>query len=82
MSPASRADSARVSCVDRLAEVLLGGGRHAVGAVAEVDGVQVQLEDALLRVALLELPGEGGLGDLAVEGLLGVEQQRSSPAAG
>ena len=58
MSPASSAPSATVSWPTRLAEVLAGGGRHAVGAVPEVDGVEVQLEDALLRVALLELPGE------------------------
>src|SRR5690606_2403067 len=48
-----------------LAEELVGGGHHPVGACAEVDRVEVELEDPLLCVALLELPGEGGRGGSA-----------------
>ena len=47
------------------AEVHLGGSFHAIGAVPEVDGVQVGREDAVLRPALLELVGERRLADLA-----------------
>ena len=45
---------------------------HAVGAVAEVDRVQVPLQDPLLRPAArpLELPGERGLAHLAPDRLL------------
>ena len=39
---------------DLLAEVDLGRGRDAVGVVAEEDGVEVALEDLLLRLLLLE----------------------------
>ena len=76
MSPASSADSATVSSASGLPKYSSAAADHAVGAVAEVDGVEVQLEDALLRVALLELPGERGLGHLAVEGLVRAEQQQ------
>ena len=42
----------------------------AVGAVPEVDRVQVRGEDPVLRPALLELPGERGLAELAADRLL------------
>ncbi len=51
---------------DRLAEVLLRRRGHAVGAVPEVHGVQVQLEDAVLAVVALELQGEARLPQLAL----------------
>jgi hypothetical protein len=52
------------------AEVRPGGGLDAVGAAAEVDGVEVALEDLLLGDVALELQGDEGLLDLAREGLL------------
>ena len=51
--------------VDR--EVRLGGRLHPVGPLAEVDGVQVLREDLVLRQAILELPGERRLVELAPE---------------
>ena len=51
-------------------EVDARGLLDAVGAVPEVDGVQVRGEDLVLRPALLELPGEGGLTELAADRLL------------
>ena len=51
----------------RLPPVGLGGGLHPVGAVPEVDGVQVQLEDLVLLQLSLETDGECGLLRLAIE---------------
>ena len=51
-----------------LGEVRLRRGLDAVGVVPEVDLVQVAREDPVLRVHVLELLGEAGLLDLAVEG--------------
>ena len=48
----------------RLVEEVPGCGLHAVVALAHVDEVAVQREDVLLAVALLDLDGEEGLGDL------------------
>ena len=55
-------------------EVLVGGGLNAVGAVPEVDRVEVQLEDPRLRVPLLELEGEHGLADLPAGAALPPDQ--------
>ncbi len=54
----------------RLVEV--GARRHldAVGAVAEVDRVEVALQDLLLAQLVVDLDGEDGLADLADVGLL------------
>ncbi len=60
---------------DRLAEEGAGGRLHAKGAVAEVDLVQVHLEDAVLRVAPLELEGEHRLLELALEALVRGEEE-------
>ena len=46
------------------AEVGAGGGLDPVGALAEVDGVQVLGEDLVLVPLLLELVGKGGLAEL------------------
>jgi hypothetical protein len=51
-------------------EEALGGRLHAVGTLAEVDGVEVRLEDGRLVVAPLQPPGVGGLGQLAPQGPL------------
>ena len=50
-----------------LVEVHPRGHLDSVGAVAEVDRVQVGGEDPVLRPALLELPGERGLLELAAD---------------
>ena len=51
-------------------EVRPRGLLDTIGPVPEVDGVQVRREDAILRPALLELPGESGLAHFACECLL------------
>ena len=56
-----------VQVADRLPEVALRRGLHAEGAVAEVDLVEVQLEDLVLGVLLLDLAGDLGLPELAAE---------------
>ena len=50
-----------------LAEVGLRRGLDAVGAAAEVDGVQVALEDLLLGLLIVDLEAEEGLLDLPLE---------------
>ncbi|GBD83804.1 hypothetical protein BMS3Abin02_00186 [bacterium BMS3Abin02] len=53
--------------VEALAEVLLCGSFHAVGAPAEIHRVQVELENLVFRVATLQFDGDGGLSNLAGE---------------
>ncbi|MCY1516836.1 hypothetical protein D9M68_514930 [compost metagenome] len=53
--------------LQRLAEVGLGGGGEAVGAVAQVDLVQVDLQDLVLAQLLLEPEGQHDLRGLAAE---------------
>ena len=72
----SRAASASVSSLMRLAEQELAGGLHAVAAVAEVDLVAVEGEDLFLGEALLDLEGQDDLLDLPLVGLLGGEEQQ------
>ncbi len=61
--------------VERLVEVGLRRGGHAVGLQAEIDLVQVELEDALLGQRLLDPDGEHRLLHLALQGaLVGAEQ--------
>jgi len=50
-----------------LVEVRLGGRLHPIGVRAEVHRVQVEIEDLLLGVLALQLPGQGHLVELAVE---------------
>ncbi len=59
-----------VEVLGRDVEVGHRGGLDAVGAAAEVDGVEVALEDLLLALLALELQGEEGLLELALEGPL------------
>ena len=68
--PARSAASGSVSSTRRLLEV--GERRLAdpVGAVPEVDRVQVRRQDPVLLLALLQLPGERGLLQLAGHGPL------------
>ncbi len=58
-----------LACVD--AEEVLGRGLDAVGAVAEVGGVQVALEDPVLRVLLLQGDREPQLAHLACVAVVG-----------
>ena len=51
-----------------LAPVGLGGGLHAVGALTEVDRVQVAGEDLILRDRFLELDRKQGLANLLGDG--------------
>jgi hypothetical protein len=46
-------------------EVGLGGRLHPIGALPEIDSVEVRLEDGLLAVAPLQPPGVPGLSQLA-----------------
>ncbi len=72
MRPARSADCARSSFSQRHAEEPLGGRLHAVGALAEVHGVQVLLEDAVLGPLVVETERQRGFLDLAVQVALGV----------
>ena len=61
--------------VHRLAEIVQGGGGDAVIAHAEIDLVEIELEDLVLRVGLLDAEGEQRLLDLAdVARLVGQEE--------
>ncbi len=61
--------------VHRLAEIVQGRGGDAVVAEAEIDLVEVELEDLLLRIGRLDLEGEQRLLDLAVERSLVGQQE-------
>ncbi|MNZ35861.1 hypothetical protein D3C78_532680 [compost metagenome] len=60
---------------DRLAVVHLRGGIDAVGAVAQVDLVHVQLEDLVLGQLALDLQGQQNLVGLAREAALAGEEE-------
>ena len=60
---------------ERGVEVVERGGGDAVVARAEIDLVEIELEDALLGVGLLDPEGEDRLADLAGERGLVVEQE-------
>ena len=49
-------------------EVALSGGLNSVGAVTEVDGVQVALEDLILGILLFNGNGKAQFADLAGNG--------------
>ena len=57
-----------------MSEVMLGRYLGAVRAVAEVDRVQIALEDLLLGELLFDLDREHHLFELAVHGLVAGEQ--------
>ena len=63
-----------VELVEGLAEEGLGGGGHAVGALAEEDHVQIQPEDLLLGELVLHAVGDESLLQLAPIGLVEVEE--------
>src|SRR5207247_1959730 len=58
-----------------LAEPAAGAGLEAVDAVAELDDVEIEPEDAPLGQGSLEPPGEHGLDELAGEGALAAEEE-------
>src|SRR5439155_16333579 len=60
---------------DGLAEVCPGRGLDAIRALAEIDLVQVHLEDAVLRVPTLELEGEYGLFQLPLDAFVRSEKE-------
>src|SRR5262249_26594257 len=60
---------------DGLSEVRAGGGLDAVGAMPEVDLVQVHLENSILRIAALELDREERFLQLSLEALIRGEEQ-------
>ena len=57
------------------AEVVLGGGFESVGAVAEEDLVGIEREDLRLGKTALDLDGEPGLLNLALERAIGGEEE-------
>ena len=63
--------------MDVPAEVAVCRGLHAVGAVPEVDGVEVPLEDGPLRVPLLQLDRHHRFAQLALQVLLRAEHHRA-----
>ena len=65
-----------------LAEVVLGRDLHAVVRAAEVDYVQVGLQDLLLGQLLLHLKRQIGLLHLALVVLVGIEQRQLDQLAG
>ena len=72
MSPASNADSRESELLDRLVEVALGRGLHAVRAVPEVHEVHVVLEDLVLGQLVLEPDREDRLARLGLQVALAV----------
>ena len=63
----------RGDVLQRLAEIRLGCRREAIGAVAQVDLVQVDLQDLVLGELLLEPQGQQDLVGLAAQRALGTE---------
>ena len=59
----------------RLVEEGLRGRLHAIGAGAEIDPVQIQGQDLLLGILVLQPDGEQQLLHLALEGLVGRQEQ-------
>ena len=64
-----------VSSAQLLAEIVERGGGYAVGAHAEVDLVEVELENLVLRIGALDADGEDCFLELAVELLLARQQE-------
>ena len=70
-SPASSAASARLTSRARLAEITPRGGFDAKGTGAEIDPVEIHLEDLILAVFVLEPQGQKHLLDLSLERPIG-----------
>ena len=63
--PGEQCRLGRRELTDVLPEKVLGSGAHAVGALTEVNGVEVALQDLVLRELALEPDRERGLFHLA-----------------
>ncbi len=61
--------------VDRFTKIDLRRGADAIGAVAEVDLVQIQLKDFIFIQQLLDADGQKGLFNLTHQRLLGAEKE-------
>ena len=61
--------------VERLVEIIERGGRHAIGAEAQVNLVQVEIQDPVLVEGALDAEGEDGFLDLAGHGHLVGQQE-------
>ena len=59
----------------RLVEIVEGGGRDAVVAEAEIDLVEIELEDLLLRIGGLDAEGDQRLAYLALERALVADEE-------
>ena len=68
-------DLAEVQLIERFAEVRLRGRAETVGALAEVNLVDIELEDFLLVQAVLDLEGEQRLVELARKRLFRGEKE-------
>jgi hypothetical protein len=59
----------------RLAEILLGRLFHTGGAGAEIDPVEIELQDLVLGISVLEPQSQHRLLELALVGAVGIEKQ-------
>ena len=80
--PGEQGDLAQVQVAGVLVEVGAGRGLHPVGALAQVDLVQVEVEDLLLGEHALDAVGENRLGQLAQVALFRGEQQAAGDLLG
>ena len=60
---------------DRFAEVAARGGFNAVGALAEIDRIEVSLEDLAFRERVFDFPSDAHFSELAAKRLLGDREQ-------
>ena len=67
---------AKGQVLDVLVEIVLGRSLYPVGAVPEVDLVEVEVEDIALGQRVLHAPGEDRLLELPLELLLRGQQER------
>ena len=68
--------------VQSLVPIGLGRGRHAIGAHAEIDLIEIELEDLLLGEGALDADGKDRLLQLALDGLVAATRENSWPPAG
>jgi hypothetical protein len=62
-------------------EIALGRSFHPIGLIAQIDPVEIKLEDFLLGQMALKLGGDADFLQLAPGGALGAEESGFSPAA-
>ena len=61
--------------VESLVPIGLGGGGHAIGADAEIDLVEIELEDLLLGEGALDADGKDRFLQLALDGLIAGQEK-------